>query len=133
MKEINSEQKIISKERTLGEKVAAYRKKNNWTQLELSQRTGIARDHISRIETGRVKPKLKTIELLENVFNIPRWTLLENDETYDRLNQNVEYERDQVLHHISNELRKRDLSANELRIVEGATLCFADSLKKKKV
>lgn len=131
MKEMNSEQKIISKERTLGEKVAAYRKKNNWTQLELSQRTGIARDHISRIETGRVKPKLKTIELLENVFNIPRWTLLENDETYDRLNQNVEYERDQVLHHISNELRKRDLSANELRIVEGATLCFADSLKKK--
>ena len=131
MKEINSEQKIISKERTLGEKVAAYRKKNNWTQLELSQRTGIARDHISRIETGRVKPKLKTIELLENVFNIPRWTLLENDETYDRLNQNVEYERDQVLHHISNELRKIDLSANELRIVEGATLCFADSLKKK--
>ena len=131
MKEINSEQKIISKERTLGEKVAAYRKKNNWTQLELSQRTGIARDHISRIETGRVKPKSKTIELLENVFNIPRWTLLENDETYDRLNQNVEYERDQVLHHISNELRKRDLSANELRIVEGATLCFADSLKKK--
>jgi transcriptional regulator with XRE-family HTH domain len=131
MKEMNSEQKIISKERTLGEKVAAYRKKNNWTQLELSQRTGIARDHISRIETGRVKPKLKTIELLENVLNIPRWTLLENDETYDRLNQNVEYERDQVLHHISNELRKRDLSANELRIVEGATLCFADSLKKK--
>lgn len=131
MKEMNSEQKIISKERTLGEKVAAYRKKNNWTQLELSQRTGIARDHISRIETGRVKPKLKTIELLENVFNIPRWTLLENDETYDRLNQNVEYERDQVLHHINNELRKRDLSANELRIVEGATLCFADSLKKK--
>ena len=128
---MNSEQKIISKERTLGEKVAAYRKKNNWTQLELSQRTGIARDHISRIETGRVKPKLKTIELLENVFNIPRWTLLENDETYDRLNQNVEYERDQVLHHISNELKKRDLSANELRIVEGATLCFADSLKKK--
>ena len=131
MKEMKSEQKIISKERTLGEKVAAYRKKNNWTQLELSQRTGIARDHISRIETGRVKPKLKTIELLENVFNIPRWTLLENDETYDRLNQNVEYERDQVLHHISNELKKRDLSANELRIVEGATLCFADSLKKK--
>lgn len=131
MKEMNSEQKIISKERTLGEKVAAYRKKNNWTQLELSQRTGIARDHISRIETGRVKPKLKTIELLENVFNIPRWTLLENDETYDRLNQNVEFERDQVLHHISNELKKRDLSANELRIVEGATLCFADSLKKK--
>ena len=131
MKEMNSEQKIISKERTLGEKVAAYRKKNNWTQLELSQRTGIARDHISRIETGRVKPKLKTIELLENVFNIPRWTLLENDETYDRLNQNVEYERDQVLHHISNELKKRELSANELRIVEGATLCFADSLKKK--
>ena len=131
MKEMNSEQKIISKERTLGEKVAAYRKKNNWTQFELSQRTGIARDHISRIETGRVKPKLKTIELLENVFNIPRWTLLENDETYDRLNQNVEYERDQVLHHISNELKKRDLSANELRIVEGATLCFADSLKKK--
>ena len=131
MKEMNSEQKIISKERTLGEKVAAYRKKNNWTQLELSQRTGIARDHISRIETGRVKPKLKTIELLENVFNIPRWTLLENDETYDRLDQNVEYERDQVLHHISNELKKRDLSANELRIVEGATLCFADSLKKK--
>lgn len=128
---MNDKRNIISKERTLGEKVAAYRKRNNWTQLELSQRTGIARDHISRIETGRVKPKLKTIELLENVFNLPRWTLLENEESYDRENQTFEYERDQVLHHISNELRRRNLSANELRIVEGATLCFADSLKKK--
>jgi len=131
MGKMKSEQELISKERTLGEKVAAYRKKNNWTQYELSERTGIARDHISRIETGRVKPKLKTIELLENAFNIPRWTLLDNDESYDIVNQTIEYERDQVLHHISNELRRRDLSANELRIVEGATLCFADSLKKK--
>ena len=49
MGKMKSEQELISKERTLGEKVAAYRKKNNWTQYELSERTGIARDHISRI------------------------------------------------------------------------------------
>ena len=110
--------------------MAIFRKMKNWTQLELSIRTNITRDQISRIERGKAKPTLKTIELLAGEFNIPTWLLLEEDETYDREQKPSEYEEEQVLQHLSRELRRRELTSGELRIVERAVLCLADSLKK---
>ena len=110
--------------------MAIFRKMKNWTQLELSIRTNITRDQISRIERGKAKPTLKTIELLAGEFNIPTWLLLEEDETYDREQKPSEYEEEQVLQHLSSELRRRELTSGELRIVERAVLCLADPLKK---
>ncbi len=63
-------------ERTLGERIAYYRKKNNWSQLELSLMTGITRDQISRLELDKNSPRLETIERLEEAFNLPKWALL---------------------------------------------------------
>lgn len=41
------------------------------TQDDVARLTGIDRRHISRIETGNVKPQFKTIKLLAEKFNAP--------------------------------------------------------------
>lgn len=40
----------------------------NWTQAELSRRTGIAQSEISKIECGRQSPTLATFSLLASVL-----------------------------------------------------------------
>lgn len=71
----------LNKAKTIGKKVAALRKRNLWTQRELSLRTGITRDQISRIERGKSIPTLSTIERFEEAFDLPKWTLPDNSET----------------------------------------------------
>ena len=63
--------------RTWGEKIAAYRKQAKITQLDLSLRTGITRDQISRLERGKRRHKLETILRIEKALNIPGWSLIE--------------------------------------------------------
>jgi len=118
--------------RTWGEKIAAYRKQAKITQLDLSLRTGITRDQISRLERGKSQPKLETILLIEKALNIPGWSLIEESvrEAAQYKNQQEE-ENSRIITHIMNELSKRNLTADELRIIEKAILCMADSIHKK--
>ena len=118
--------------RTWGEKIAAYRKQAKITQLDLSLRTGITRDQISRLERGKSQPKLETILLIEKALNIPGWSLIEESvrEAAQYKNQQEE-ENSRIITHIMNELSKRNLTTDELRIIEKAILCMADSIHKK--
>ncbi len=118
--------------RTWGEKIAAYRKQAKITQLDLSLRTGITRDQISRLERGKSQPKLETILLIEKALNIPGWSLIEESvrEAAQYKNQQEE-ENSRIITHIMNELSKRNLTADELRIIEKAILCMADSIHQK--
>ena len=118
--------------RTWGEKIAAYRKQAKITQLDLSLRTGITRDQISRLERGKSQPKLETIILIEKALNIPGWSLIEGSvrEAAQYKNQQEE-ENSRIITHIMNELSKRNLTADELRIIEKAILCMADSIHQK--
>ncbi len=118
--------------RTWGEKIAAFRKQAKITQLDLSLRTGITRDQISRLERGKSQPKLETIILIEKALNIPGWSLIEESvrEAAQYKNQ-LEEENSRIITHIMNELSKRNLTADELRIIEKAILCMADSIHQK--
>ena len=118
--------------RTWGEKIAAYRKQAKITQLDLSLRTGITRDQISRLERGKSQPKLETIILIEKALNIPGWSLIEESvrEAAQYKNQQEE-ENSRIITHIMNELSKRNLTADELRIIEKAILCIANSFHKR--
>lgn len=118
--------------RTWGEKIAAYRKQAKITQLDLSLRTGITRDQISRLERGKSQPKLETILLIEKALNIPGWSLIEESvrEAAQYKNQQEE-ENSRIITHIMNELSKRNLTADELRIIEKAILCIANSFHKR--
>ena len=118
--------------RTWGEKIAAFRKQSKMTQLDLSLKTGITRDQISRLERGKSQPKLETIILIEKALNIPGWSLIEESvrEAAQYKNQLGE-EKSRIITHIMNELSKRNLTADELRIIEKAILCMADSIHQK--
>ena len=118
--------------RTWGEKIAAYRRQSKMTQMELSLRTGITRDQISRLERGKSQPKLETIILIEKALNVPGWSLIEESvrEAAQYKNQQEE-ENSKIITHIMNELSKRYLTADELRIIEKAILCMADSIHGK--
>ena len=118
--------------RTWGEKIAAYRKQSKMTQMDLSLRTGITRDQISRLERGKSQPKLETIILIEKALNIPGWSLIEESvrEAAQYKDQQRE-ENSRIIAHIMNELSKRNLTVDELQIIEKAILCMADSIRGK--
>ena len=118
--------------RTWGEKIAAFRKQSKMTQLDLSLKTGITRDQISRLERGKSQPKLETIILIEKALNIPGWSLIEESvrEAAQYRDQQKE-ENSRIITHIMNELSRRNLTVDELQIIEKAILCMADSIHGK--
>ncbi len=51
--------------------VRTLRTESRWTQAELAERAGLAFETISRIESGREPPSLRTAMLLANAFERP--------------------------------------------------------------
>ncbi len=117
---------------TWGEKIVVYRKQSKMTQMELSLRTGITRDQISRLERGKSQPKLETIILIEKALNIPGWSLIEESVREAAQYRDQQEEKNaKIITHIMDELSKRNLTEDELRIIEKAILCMADSIHQK--
>lgn len=117
---------------TLGERIAYYRKKNNWSQLDLSLMTGITRDQISRLELDKNSPRLETIERLEEAFCLPRWALLEDIKKITQKNYYSDLEYEEFLEHIIAELRRWKLTINELEIIEHISFSLIDLFKKRR-
>lgn len=53
-----------------GAKLRRLRDESGWTQEELCSRTGIGREHISRLENGQKEAGLVVIESLASAFRI---------------------------------------------------------------
>ena len=116
-----------SKNKTIGNRIALYRKMNNCTQLELSLRTGITRDQISRIERGASDPKLETIVRIENALDLPQWTLLKQDSAEDTDLSSDTAARDAITHRIIDEIDQRNLSIDQFLIIEAAVISLANA------
>ena len=117
---------------TVGEKIAYYRKKNNWSQLELSLITGITRDQISRLELDKNSPRLETVIRLEDALNLPRWALLD-DLVFDaEINDFTGYEYDEILDLIHQELSRKKLTVYELQIIKKVVFSLVELFTKMK-
>lgn len=117
---------------TVGEKIAYYRKKNNWSQLELSLITGITRDQISRLELDKNSPRLETVIRLEDALNLPRWALLD-DLVFDaEINDFTGYEYDEILDLIHQELSRKKLTVYELQIIKKVIFSLVELFTKMK-
>lgn len=46
-----------------------YRKKNNFTQLELARRVGVTKDYISMIERGKKNPGIFLAKRISMILN----------------------------------------------------------------
>ncbi len=52
----------------IGMRIAALRKLAGWSQEQLSERAGLQRTHISRIEAGKYAVTLETIQAIAEAF-----------------------------------------------------------------
>ena len=52
-----------------GESVRSQRVKSGWTQGELSKRSGIAQEEISRIENGQINLTIRTMSRLAKILD----------------------------------------------------------------
>ena len=63
----------------IGKKIMELRKKNGFSQEELAERVGVARQTISKWELGETSPDLKQAKELSKIFNISLDELVSND------------------------------------------------------
>lgn len=55
----------------LGEKIRSLRKEKGWSQVELGEKLGLPGQHISRYETGKIRPRPSILETIAKTFGIP--------------------------------------------------------------
>ena len=63
------EQKQATRDR-IGLRIATLREAKGWSQEELSERAGLQRTHISRIENGRYAVTLETIQAIAEALSM---------------------------------------------------------------
>ena len=63
------EQKQATRDR-IGLRIATLREAKGWSQEELSERAGLQRTHISRIENGRYAVTLETIQAIAEALGM---------------------------------------------------------------
>ncbi len=66
---------------SLGETIAKLRKERGWSQVELATLAGVHQAHITRMERGRTKPRMKTLTKLAEVFRVPLEELLRTEQS----------------------------------------------------
>ena len=65
-----------STQEILIENLKAMRKSHNWTQMQLSEKSGVSDAMIGCIETGKKYPSLETLDKLAQAFLIPTYMLI---------------------------------------------------------
>jgi transcriptional regulator with XRE-family HTH domain len=60
----------------VGQRVRAARERRDWRQEDLARESGIARANIARLESGRVVPKLPTLERVARALGLRTEDLL---------------------------------------------------------
>lgn len=62
----------------MGQKIRKLRRERDWTQQELGERAGINFRNLTHYEGGRLKPGLKILSRLAEVFQVPLESLMES-------------------------------------------------------
>ncbi|WP_426280772.1 helix-turn-helix domain-containing protein [Sphingomonas sp. NFX23] len=65
--------------RLFGKRMKQRRRELRLTQVQISERTGIAATYLSMIENGRANPSLDTVEKLARAVGLEAWEMLRLD------------------------------------------------------
>lgn len=60
----------------IGENIYRLRVAAELSQSQLAERLGLTRSAISQYESGRIKPRMGTVEKLANVFSVPKTDII---------------------------------------------------------
>ncbi len=69
----------------VGDKIASLRKQNNLSQDHLADALGVARNTVSRWESGSVIPSVETLKKLCEYFNIGMEALIDKNQPEEEL------------------------------------------------
>jgi len=61
------------------DKIKKLRKEKKWLQTELSEKVGIHKTHISRLESGEFLPSIKVVKKIAEVFEVSTDYLLKDE------------------------------------------------------
>ncbi|MFN8609163.1 MAG: helix-turn-helix transcriptional regulator [Vulcanimicrobiota bacterium] len=64
-------------ENVIGQKIRKLRRDRDWTQQELGEKAGVNFRNLTHYESGRLKPGLKILSRLAEVFQVPLDSLVE--------------------------------------------------------
>ena len=67
----------MSPREQMAEKLKALRERRGLTQEQLSEKSGVSRSYLARLETGRQDPTLSTLEKLAKALGVKVGRLLE--------------------------------------------------------
>ena len=65
-----AKRKLREWRKKVGQTIRAYRVKKNWTQADLSKKSGLPQSHVSRLETGRHAASYLTIQRLAGALGV---------------------------------------------------------------
>jgi transcriptional regulator with XRE-family HTH domain len=65
---------------SLGRKIADLRKKRGWTQDLLAEKVGVHKNHVTRWETDRMRPSIKTMRRLADLLGVSLDHLLDDND-----------------------------------------------------
>lgn len=68
----------MTKNNTVGDYIREQRMKKHWTQVDLSEKTGIPQQSLSMYESGKRKPGLQAVKKLAETLEIPEDELLKH-------------------------------------------------------
>ena len=64
----------------IGQVIREFREQANMSQVDIENKTGLQRSHISRIENGVRIPDIDTLMRISHAMNKPAWILLREAE-----------------------------------------------------
>ncbi len=67
----------VSKNKAMGQRIAAWRKLKGFSQVTVSRRTGIDSTYISRIETGKIQPSVPMVVRIASALRVTPSELLD--------------------------------------------------------
>lgn len=99
---------------TTGDKIRKFRQEQGLTQKQLAELTGMYESQIRKYETGKVFPKIQTLQKIATVFKIPVGELYADSTIeLDRLtSQALEWIKSETDKTINNQLSETELLIN---------------------
>ena len=96
--------------KAIGTRIRQLRKNHSLTQEKLAEMLNVSTEHLSRIETGSIRPGLSFIEKICNIFNIDESELMFGNKSEIILDKKL-YE---AINGLSEEKKKAVLAIVEL-------------------
>lgn len=70
----------MNKREEVGERIKAMRMSRGMSQIDLAAALHCGQSTIAMYETGKRMPDMETIDYMADVFNVPKWAILYNED-----------------------------------------------------